>query len=87
MVNLTEIQLQIQRAKLEEPQEQKRLAYTNPWFLSEIDRLHCFQAKIKHENFQERDFREFKRLVKKYHNVKMTLHKFDLYASRMIRGI
>ena len=83
-MNLQTIQLQIERVKMTEEKEERKLAYTNPYNLSELDRLHCFQAKMKHELFQERDVREFTRLVKKYHNVKMTTNMLSRYMDRLV---
>jgi len=82
-MNLKDIQLQIERVKMEEQQQERKLAFSNPWTLKELDRLHCFQAKMKHELFMERDLREFKRLVKKYHNFKMSDNMVSKYAMKL----
>lgn len=85
-MNLQDLQFQIQRGEMIQDNEEWNLAHKNPWTLNELDRLHCFQAKMKYKKFHvqdERDCREFVRLVKIFHNTKLTANKFWAYYERM----
>jgi len=73
MVNLLDLQAQEARKNHRVQDDDWQLARMLPFKVDdEIERLHIYEAKLKHNRFDERDMRDFQRLLKKHHRVDTT---------------